>query len=437
MLWTSLDTWIVVAGALAGAACALVGAFLVLRKTSMMGDAISHAVLPGIAIAFIMTASRAAGVMFIGAAIVGVITALLVEVVRRYGKLEHGASMGVVFTVLFAVGLILIERAARHVDIHPEHVLYGAVELVPLHVVTLAGFELPRGVAVLLVTLIVNLTVITALFKELRLATFDPGLATTLGINATAMHYLLMTLTALTTVAAFEVVGSILVIAMLIVPGATAHLLTRRLLPFLVVSVVVAVMAAFLGHIAAIGIPPWFGFEDTSSSGSMATVLGLLFLLAFLAAPEQGVIARGLNLAGLRLSIVTQDALGLLARAAEDPQNPDAGLSFADFCLVSRSPFTARAPALTVALLLLRLRGQVSASGNRYRLTARGRAEALRVLRAHRLWERFFYDDGQVELDELHAAADLLEHYTDAGLRNALAERFAGQSTDPRGRRIP
>ena len=437
MSWTALDNWIVLAGALAGASCALVGAFLVLRKMSMMGDAISHAVLPGIALAFILTGSRAGPVMFIGAAIVGVVTAVLVEAVRRYGKLEHGASMGVVFTVLFAVGLILIERAARHVDIHPEHVLYGAVELVPLHLVSIAGLELPRGVAVLTVILIINCVVVAVLFKELRLATFDPALATTLGINATAMHYLLMTLTALTTVAAFEVVGSILVIAMLIVPGATAHLLTRRLLPFLAVSVAVALLAAVLGHLAAIGIPPWFGFEDTSTSGAMATVLGVFFLIAFLAAPEQGVIARGWNLARLRLSIITQDALGLLARAAEDPTNPDASLSVSDFRLISGSPFHSRGAGLAVALALLRARGLVAADKRRFRLTQRGQTAASQVLRVHRLWERFFYDEGGVELGELHTAADLLEHYTDSDLRKALSDRFTGQRTDPRGKRIP
>ncbi|TVR34212.1 MAG: iron ABC transporter [Spirochaetaceae bacterium] len=437
MIWTALDNWIVLAGALAGASCALVGAFLVLRKMSMMGDAISHAVLPGIALAFILTGSRANAVMFIGAAAVGVVSAVLVEAVRRYGKLEHGASMGVVFTVLFAVGLILIERAARHVDIYPEHVLYGAVELVPLHLVSIAGLEIPRGVAVLAVMLIINLAVVTVLFKELRLATFDPGLATTLGINATAMHYLLMTLTALTTVAAFEVVGSILVIAMLIVPGATAHLLTRRLLPFLAVSVAIALLAAVLGHLAAIGIPPWFGFEDTSTSGAMATVLGLFFLIAFLAAPEEGVIARGWNLAGLRLSIVTQDALGLLARAAEDPANPDGSLSASDFRSVSLSPFRSAGAGLVVALALLRARGLVAVDKRRFRLTQRGQTAAREVLRVHRLWERFFYDEGGVELGELHSAADLLEHYTDSDLRKALSDRFTGQRTDPRGKRIP
>jgi len=160
--------------------------------------------------------------------------------------------MGVVFTVLFAIGLILVEQAAHHVDIHPDHVLFGAAELVPLYTVDFLGVTVPRGVLTLTIVLIVNLTVVILLFKELRLVTFDPALATTLGINARWMNYLLMALVALTAMASFEVVGSILVIGMIIVPGAIAHLLTRRLVPFLLVSVAVAVVAAVGGHVAAL-----------------------------------------------------------------------------------------------------------------------------------------------------------------------------------------
>ncbi|TVR66269.1 MAG: iron ABC transporter [Spirochaetaceae bacterium] len=437
MFWTTLDSWIVLAAALAGASCALTGSFLVLRKMSMMGDAISHAVLPGIAIAFILTASRGSGVMFVGAALVGVLTAVLVEVIRKYGNLEQGASMGVVFTVLFAIGLILIEQAARHVDIHPDHVLFGAVEMVPLYTVSVAGLAIPRGVLVLAVVFLINLTVVTVLFKELRLATFDPALATTLGINARAIHYLLMTLVAVTTVAAFEVVGSILVIAMLIVPGATAHLLTRRLLPFLVVSVLTAVLAAGVGHLAAIGIPPHFGYEDVVSAGSIATVLGLCFFTAFILAPEQGILARAWNRVRLQLAIAMQDVLGLLARSEERSRPAAGNLSRSDLRGLDRSPFALRGRTLHLALLLLAARGMVLRENGRYRLTERGNEAAQGLLRTHRLWERFFFDDGQVELGDLHPAADYLEHYTDDRLQADLAGRFAREKTDPRGNRIP
>ncbi len=435
MIWTSLDSWIVIAAALAGASAALVGAFLVLEKMSMMGDAISHAVLPGIAIAFILTGSRVGGPVLVGAAGFGVLASMLVHVVRRSGRLDDGAAMGVVFTVLFAVGLILIEQAARHVDIHPDHVLFGSVELVPLTVVEIGSMVIPRGVAVLAVVLFVDLVVVILFFKELRLVTFDPALATTLGFNATWLHYLLMTLVALTTVAAFEVVGSILVIAMLVVPGAIAHLLTRRLAPFLLVSVASAVLAAAIGHVAAITVPLRFGFEDTNTAGAMATVLGLLFFTALLVAPERGLLTRAWTMLARRMIVRTQDVLGLLARASE--RSDGDGLSVNEFRTVHRSPFAARATGLRVGLMLSRIRGFVRREHGRYRLTERGRAAARRVLRVHRLWERFFHDVGKVGLIDLHPAADYLEHYTDAELRDELEKEFAGTDTDPRGNPLP
>ncbi len=437
MIWTMLDTWIVVAAVLAGATCALVGSFLVLKKVSMMGDAISHSVLPGIAVAFIVTGTRSGTAMFVGAAVVGVLTAVLVHAINYYSRLEEGASMGVVFTVLFAIGLILIEQAARHVDIHPEHVLFGAVELVPLHLVQVFGFAVPRGVLMLLVVFAIDLSVIALFFKELRLATFDPELATTLGIHATYIHYMLMVLVALTTVAAFEVVGSILVIAMLIVPGATAWLLTRRLLPFLVVSVGVAVAAAVLGHIAAITVPPLFGYVDTSTAGSMATVLGCIFFVAMFCAPEQGIIARGFDVVRLRLSIGTQDVLGLLARAAERPGTDAGRLSASDLRTLRRSPFAARRVKLAAILGLLRMKGLIALRNGSYEMTVRGKEQGRQILRSHRLWERYFYDDGNVDMSELHPAADVLEHYTSARLGDDLSERFAGEYSDPQGRPIP
>lgn len=297
MSWYAIDTWIVIVGVLAAVSCALLGNFLVLRKMSMMGDAISHAVLPGLAIAFILTGARTSLTMFIGAAIAGVLTAVFTQWISKFGNVDRGASMGIVFTTLFALGLILIVQAADHVDLDPSCVLYGAIELTPLDIVWRPewfGFvlEVPRAALVLAGVTVLNLIFILLFYKELRISSFDPELATTMGIHANLMHYLLMTLVAITTVAAFEAVGSIIVIAMLITPAAAAHLLTDRLGWMIAISVVLATLSAVFGHISALIVPGWIGFEGASTSGMMAVMSGLIFTLVLLFAPRYGVLTK-------------------------------------------------------------------------------------------------------------------------------------------------
>lgn len=271
------------AGLLASVACALIGSFLVLRRMSLMGDAISHAVLPGIVAAFLFAGSLQAMPVFIGAAVVGVLTALLSQIIHRYGRLETGASMGVVFTILFAIGIVMLEQTrSSSVHLDAECVLYGAMENV-LWTSAPASFEelftaktwsdFPRPVATLAVVVLVNLAFIVLLFKELRISTFDPGMASAQGINPHLMHYLLMTLVAITIIAAFEAVGSILVVAMLIVPGLIAHMFTNRLGSLLVVASLVAIVAALGGYASAVAV-------DANAAGMIGVALGALLALA-------------------------------------------------------------------------------------------------------------------------------------------------------------
>ncbi|MGB0580416.1 MAG: metal ABC transporter permease [Limisphaerales bacterium] len=282
MNWTMFDTWVVIVGSLCAVACALPGCFLVLRRMSMMGDAISHAVLPGLASAFLITHSRASVSMFIGAAAAGVLTAVFTQWVSKFGKVDRGAAMGIVFTTLFALGLLLIVQAADHVDLDPGCVLYGAIELTPLDMVKIGNIELPRAALVVGGSMVLNILFIALLYKELKLSAFDSALATTVGVNATLMHYLLMTVVAVTTVAAFESVGSIIVIAMLIVPPAAAYLLTNRLPTMIVLSAVIALVSAVLGHVGALTVPKWFGFEDTRTSGMISATAGLIFVVIWI-----------------------------------------------------------------------------------------------------------------------------------------------------------
>ena len=288
----ALDGWIIAAGALCAVASALLGPYLVLRKMSMMGDAISHAVLPGIAIAFLVTESRASLPMFIGAAIVGLLTAIFTEWIRRFGKVDEGASMGVVFTGLFALGLVLVVQAADKVDLDPGCVLYGAIELTPLDTTTVLGYDVPRVVITLGAVALLNLTCVLLFYKELKITSFDPALATTLGISSRLMHYLLMTLVAITAVASFEAVGNILVVAMLIVPAAAAYMLTNRLSVMIFLSVIIGIASAALGHLSAIMVPAIFGFGSTITAGMMALSAGVLFVVAALCGPRHGIIIK-------------------------------------------------------------------------------------------------------------------------------------------------
>ena len=155
--------------------------------------------------------------------------------------------------------------------------------------------EVPRAALVLAAVTLLNLCFVVLFFKELRITSFDPELATSMGIHANLMHYLLMTLVAITTVAAFEAVGSIIVIAMLITPAAAAHLLTDRLASMVVISAVLAILAAVLGHLSALIVPGWFGFPGTSTSGMIAVMSGLIFAVVFLFAPRYGILTKKLR----------------------------------------------------------------------------------------------------------------------------------------------
>lgn len=285
--WTEIDTWIVVTGALIAMACAVPGVFLLLNKQSMLGDAISHAVLPGLAIAFLVSGTRDPWPMLVGAVVAGLFTGVLTEVIHRRGRVDAGAALGVVFCSLFALGLVLIRLAADRVDLDPGCVLYGALETAVVDVGPVPTIAWLSGGM-----LAVNLLLAGLFYKELRIAAFDPALATASGIPARAVTHGLTIVTAVTTVVAFESVGSILVIAMLIVPGATALLLSHRLSVVLGWTLVLAATAAVGGHLAAISIVPVFvsrltgetGIGSVSSAGMMAAFSGVAFFVVLLVA---------------------------------------------------------------------------------------------------------------------------------------------------------
>ncbi len=433
MTWLEIDTWIVVIAILCAVSCSLLGNFLVLRKMSMMGDAISHAVLPGLAVAFILTETRASFTMFVGAAIVGLLTALFTQWVHSFGKVDGGAAMGVVFTSLFAIGLILIKAGADHVDLDANCVLYGSIELAPLDKIQILGWDLPRAAFVMGLILILNMVFVGVFFKELRISSFDPDLATTLGINAQLMHYLLMAMVAITTVAAFEAIGSILVIAMLIVPAAAAHLLTDRLLHMILASAVFAAISAGLGHLSAITLPRIIGFEDTNTAGMIATMSGVLFAFVVILAPRYGILSKALHRLALNLRILREDILGLLYRVDELKLVDRPAMTYRQL----REALNTGPIQLQLALRRLRRSGRLKVTSRGYELEEPGRKRAQQIIRSHRLWETYLAEHFALPLDHIHAPAERVEHFIDQQMQDDLALETSTPTSDPHGKVIP
>ncbi|VTS01181.1 metal ABC transporter permease [Tuwongella immobilis] len=276
--------WIVLTAILAAVACSLVGCFLVLRRLSLMGDAIAHAVLPGIAIAYWLTGSRGGMSVMLGAMAMGVLTTFTTLMLQRTGRVNEDAGLGVVFTSFFALGVLLITRIADQIDLDPGCVLYGELELVTLEMIPVLGIPMPRAFLVLAIATLVVLVALMLLGKELTLAAFDPAYATAIGFSAGMLHYFLMTLVAGVTVAAFETVGSILVVAMLVVPATTAQLVAKRMRTMLLAAAGFGTLAAILGVTAAY----WL---DTNAAGSIATASGVIFagVLGITRIPGRGI----------------------------------------------------------------------------------------------------------------------------------------------------
>ena len=281
----SASTEIQIIAVIVAVACALPGVFLVLRRMAMMSDAISHTVLLGIVLGYFLLGSLESPFLILAAAAMGVVTVSLTELLMRTRLVRQDAAIGLVFPALFSIAVILISRFARGVHLDVDAVLLGELAFAPFDRVDILGYDLPRSMVVMGITLIANVVLITLFYKELKLTTFGAGLAVALGFSPTLIHYGLMLMVSVTAVAAFDAVGSILVVALMITPPAAAYLLTNRLSRMLLYSAALAAAGAIAGFWMA-----WF--LDANIAGSIATMLGMLFLGVFLLAPERGLAAQ-------------------------------------------------------------------------------------------------------------------------------------------------
>jgi manganese/zinc/iron transport system permease protein len=420
---TIIALWTILISVLVNVSCALLGCYLVLRRMSLMGDAISHAILPGLVVAFLMAGSRASLPMLAGAMAMGLATTLLSQALHRFARIGQDVAMAVVFTALFALGVILIARVADSVDLDPGCVLYGLVEFVSIETFPLGGIDVPVSLPTLTGVLAANLAFIGLLYKELKLSAFDAPLATSMGLSATWVHYLLMAMVAATTVAAFEAVGSILVIAMLIVPGAAAHLLTDRMGRMLAIAAGIGAAAAVLGYLAAL----WL---NTSLAGMMAVVAGGLYLLALLAGPRHGLVSKAAGHLRLSMRICREDVLGMLYRWQEARGQTPLPVEHVRKALGGlASP--------TLAVWQLRAGGLVRRAAGGLLLADAGRRRAEGLVRGHRLWEAYLARFLNLPADHLHESAARVEHYLGKDLQRELTERLEHPAADPHGRQIP
>jgi manganese/zinc/iron transport system permease protein len=284
------DLYIIITASLVATTCALLGCFLILRKMAMVGDAISHAVLPGIVIAFLISGSRDSITMLLGAGLIGILTTFLIEFFHKKAKLQTDASIGVTFTWLFAVGVVLISLFAGKVDLDQDCVLYGEIAYVPLDVViTPDGDNIgPRAIYVMGSIFIIILIFIIAFYKELFLTTFDPAFASAIGISTALWHYLLMSAVSATTVASFESVGAILVVALLIAPAASAYLITDNFKWMLIIASFIGILSSIGGYYLAV----WL---DGSIAGAVAALTGVFFGLSLFFSPAHGLLFKKLK----------------------------------------------------------------------------------------------------------------------------------------------
>ena len=413
--------WTMLVGIACNASCSILGCYLVLRRLSLLGDAISHAVLPGIALGYLFSGSVAGLPILLGAMAFGVLTSILTQSITNLGRVSEDTSLGVVFTSLFALGVILIQVAARNVDLDANCVLYGQIDYAGVDLVRWFGWEVPRPLVTLVPALAITLLLVGLFWKELKIVAFDPALAAAMGFSVNAIHYLFITMVSGVTVASFEAVGSILVVAMLVVPAATAALVTDRLKWMMAWAVAIGTTSAVFGYLLAVPLA-------TSVAGMMAVVAGVQFTAAVFFAPRGGIVSRWLRNLSLAVRIAAEDVLAGLYRAEEPGgRKSEIGGQRSEAWLVAQ---WARWRLLT--------RGWVARDrAGGLRLTTEGRAAARSLIRAHRLWESYLDTHFDLPRDHLHDAAERMEHYLGADLQEELASELAGRAVDPHGKEIP
>ncbi len=363
----SLHAMIVTTGALVGAGSSLLGVFLVLRGAGMLTHAISHSILLGIVLAWMATGEISGPLALVAAAVVGLLSVVLTEALARSGRVAMDAAIGLVFPALFALGVLLVSLNARNVHIDEHAVLLGEIGFVWLDTVQIGEWAVPRAMLAVGALTLCNLLFVTLCWKELKLASFDIALAHALGFAPGLLFYVLLGLTSATAVASFDAVGVVLFLAFVIVPPSAALLLTDRLSLVLLLAVAMAVASSAIGYVLAL-------YWNVSIGGMMALVTGAFLLVAWIAGPRHGLVARAVRLRQVRAE---NDARSLVAHLYNHEGGPEAAEENTVRALHDHLLWP---EAQTRRVILHGLdRGLVERRGERLHLTPKGRAVAFQI----------------------------------------------------------
>jgi manganese/zinc/iron transport system permease protein len=423
---TPEELWVIATASVCAIACAIPGVFLMLSRSSLLADGIAHSSLAGIGAVFLLAHTRNPLAMLLGALAAGLVTAWLTSALHRNSILKPDASLGIVFTALFSIGVLSVHVVGRYVDLDPGCVLYGLIELAPFDTITILSYEVPRTLILLSILACINAVLCALFWKELAISTFDPLLASTLGFAPRRMHQGVLLMVTITIVLSFEAVGSILVVSMLVAPAASAYLISKRLATVALLAPCIGVLASVLGYLGAASL-------NTSVAGMMSTSAGALFLAAAIFSPHQGVLLSLLTRWKMHYRIVRDDILGLLYRWHEvASQGNSKPLSPIFIAGAVTSPALAR-----LALWSLRRSGEVVGSRDgSLRLSERGLVEARALVRSHRLWESYLAKHLNLPHDHLHAPSERVEHFIGRALARDIAEDLETPK-DPHGKTIP
>lgn len=401
------------AGTLVSCVCGVIGCFIILRRTAFLADALAHSMLAGVVCGYlfmklVFNVAASAPAMLIGSLLAGVVTVAMVGFVSRFSRIKEDTVIGIMYTAIFAFGGVLLSLASKHVHLDLVHFLTGQ-----LLAVQTGDLWMMACVAT------VVLAVIVLFFRQLQLVSFDPVMAASIGMPVVALNYLLTTCTSLVVVSGVNVVGVILVVGLLIIPAGTAYLLCDRLNRMLMMSALFGFTSFLLGYIAS---------EQANVAPGSAVVVASAaqFAVVLCVAPRYGMFADWLRRRRIVPQQLVEDVLGSVLRAPEDR----VPLATVIGHVAGRTPEIQRAiRSLERSGLLMTDTGSVS-------LTDAGRHEAMRLLRAHRLWEAYLQHVGTPS-EQLHDQAHLLEHVHDEAAVDYLDDKLGHPLRDPHGQEIP